>query len=125
MKTFNIYANPQKQYKAVKIGWSWPGFFFCIVWALIKQMWAVAGILFAVFFVIGMLTAGMPEDVSNGLLNILSLGASLLVGFQGNNWVRANLLSRGYELIDTVTATNKEAAIALFLRSSSPVAVAA
>jgi len=38
MKIYEVYQHPVKGYAAVKIGFSWPGFFFGIIWALIKKL---------------------------------------------------------------------------------------
>jgi len=34
MENYNIYMNPQGDYKAVKSGWSWTAFLFTGIWAL-------------------------------------------------------------------------------------------
>ncbi|WP_226912943.1 hypothetical protein [Halomonas sp. 3D7M] len=37
MKEFKIYMHPAGMHEAVKQGWSWPGFFFGPIWALVKK----------------------------------------------------------------------------------------
>ncbi|WP_181919263.1 DUF2628 domain-containing protein [Alkalilimnicola ehrlichii] len=47
MKTFNMFHHPHHGHKAVKVGFSWPGFFFGIIWAAIKGLWWLVGCLSA------------------------------------------------------------------------------
>jgi hypothetical protein len=53
MKTYNIYVNPQGAGEAVKQGWSWPGFFFNFIWALIKRIWVLGVVLMILSFALG------------------------------------------------------------------------
>ena len=46
MKVFTVYKHESKGYEAVKVGWSWPGFFFGPWWMLVK------GFLFLFIFYI-------------------------------------------------------------------------
>ncbi len=36
MKQYKIYEHPAGAIEAVKLGWSWPAFFFVSIWALFK-----------------------------------------------------------------------------------------
>ncbi|MEM0111894.1 MAG: DUF2628 domain-containing protein, partial [Candidatus Parvarchaeota archaeon] len=45
MKTYNIYKHPLGDIKAVKVGWSWPAFFFTWIWAFVKGLYVVGVIL--------------------------------------------------------------------------------
>ena len=40
MAMFRIYQHPMRGIEAVKVGFSWPGFFFTWIWMFTKQMWA-------------------------------------------------------------------------------------
>ena len=53
MKKYKIFVNPQGSSEAVKQGWSWPGFFFNIIWALIKRMWVLGVVLMMLTFALG------------------------------------------------------------------------
>jgi hypothetical protein len=106
------------EYKAVKVGYSWPGFFFGALWALFAKLWKVAGIIIIGSFVLGMVLSGLPVETLDVVSNLLGLGISILVGFMGNSWIDGDLTSRGFELRDNVMAPNKDAAIALYLKSN-------
>jgi hypothetical protein len=119
MKQFKIFKHPAGEIQAVKQGWCWPAFFFEWIWALFSKMWALGfGVLIG-SFILGVVAAmaGASEEAINGLSGLLSLILCFVFGVNGNEWREKNLLSRGFDFKDTVTAANKEGAIALFLKA--------
>jgi hypothetical protein len=114
MKEFKIYVNPQGVKEAVKQGWSWPGFFFVAIWALVKKMWALGGIVFGAFFVLGMI-AGENSGMDL-LLTLAQFGVAVAFGMNGNKWRESSLQRRGYDYTRTVQASNPEGAIAAYLK---------
>ena len=38
MKTYHVFEHPTRGLEAVKVGVSWPGFFFGFFWMLVKKM---------------------------------------------------------------------------------------
>jgi len=125
MKTYKIYVNPQGTGEAIKQGWSWPGFFFNIIWALIKKMWLLGGVLLFVSIGLGIVEGTIEvssgKEAASGLnviTSILNIVVSVVFGVNGNKWREKNLLSRGYEYQDTVDAQNPEAAIASWFKDS-------
>lgn len=114
MKTYKIFTSPIGQTEAVKQGWSWPGFFFSLIWTLAKKMWVVSGLLVGGWFVWELLADAIASEVRPfGLL------FALLVGAQGNQWRENNLLKRGYECQEeTVEAPTPEAALALWVKEA-------
>ena len=126
MKAYKIYVNPQGTGEAVKQGWSWPGFFFNIIWALIKKMWVLGGVLIFIFIGLGVIEGTIEvssgKDAASGLnviTSILNIVVSVIFGVNGNKWREKNLLSRGYDYQDTVDAQNPEAAIASWFKNSN------
>ena len=119
MKQYKMFEHPTGKIEAVKQGWSWPAFFFNIFWAFCKRMWALGGILFAVFFAIGFIgraAGGDTEQAIDVLTPIANLVISIVFGVKGNSWREKNLMGRAYEFRTTVTAVNPEGAIALFIK---------
>lgn len=121
MKTYKIFVNPQGSSEAVKQGWSWPGFFFNFIWALIKRMWVIGVVLIilsiALGFVEGTVEVSSGKEVAsviNVFVSILNLVIAVVFGVKGNQWREKNLITRGYKYQDTVDAQNPEAAIALW-----------
>ena len=105
----------------MKQGWSWPGFFFNFVWALIKRMWVLGIALMilsiALGFAEGTVEVSSGKEVASGIsviTSILNLVIAVVFGAKGNKWREKNLISRGYKYQDTVDAENPEAAIALW-----------
>jgi len=123
MKTYKIYSNPQGNNDAVKQGWSWPGFFFNIIWALVKKMWVLGIGLLVLFFILGAIEGAI--EVSSGkeaalgmsaLTSIINLVVAIVFGVNGNKWREKRLLSLGYDYKDTVNADNPEAGIATWMK---------
>ncbi|MEN6330869.1 MAG: DUF2628 domain-containing protein [Smithella sp.] len=123
MKQYKVFKHPSGAIEAVKQGWSWPAFFFSFIWAMVKKMWALGVGFFAAFFILGIILgiilglAGVKENAANGLINIAAIIANSVFGVNGNAWREKNLLSRGFEFRDTVTAANPDGAMALILKS--------
>lgn len=120
MRTFELYTDAQGDCRAIKKGFSWPGFFFGAIWAFAERLWGIASLLVLVFIILRFIE-GIAED-SIGLMFVvlaLHLGVSMFVAFQGNEWKRRRLLRKGYTLTKTVEAKNPDAAIAALLEASA------
>ena len=108
---YRVYKNPQNNFKAVKVGWSHPGFFFVVFWCLSKQLWAYAGIVFVIGFVLSVML--------NPLLSfIATLGIMVWMGSSGNELYAKNLKDRGYDLLTTLNAKTPEGAIAQYQKDA-------
>jgi hypothetical protein len=118
MTQFKIFKHPSGRIEAVKQGWSWPAFFFIGIWAMAKKMWTLGVSVFAVISGLGwaVVATGGDEGVK-AIINLITIIAGIVLGMHGNSWREKNLLTRGYELKDTVNAANPEAAMALFLNT--------
>jgi hypothetical protein len=120
MKEFKIYANPLGSYQAVKQGWSWPAFFFGVIWSLAKRLWVLSIGVFLSFFIIGFISNTVGGELGKAIDTLTTLAAlvmGIFFGAYGNQWREANLLSRGFECMDDVSAANSESAIALYLKN--------
>ena len=78
----------------VKDGFSWAAFVFLPLWALYHRLWWVA-------FGIVVAFAGLAIAADLMLLDpftdsLIGLGLALIVGFEANDWRRADLYSRGW-----------------------------
>ncbi len=120
MKQYKVFKHPSGNSEAVKQGWSWPAFFFSFIWAMVKKQWALG-----VSVLIGTLTFGFIVGAAGGgeggdaLINIISILINIIFGINGNSWREKNLISRGYEQADTVSAANPEGAVALYLKAAT------
>lgn len=115
MKQFKIFLHPTGQQEAVKQGWSWPGFFFGPIWALVKKLWGLGAGLLVTVIVLSV----FPSDSGLGMLaTLVTLAIYIICGVNGNKWREGNLVSRGYDHVDTVSASNPEGAIALHMKGN-------
>jgi len=127
MAEYDVYLHPIKGFAAVKRGFSWPGFFFGILWALFKKLWKVAGLLLLAIFVSEIffkLLIKFAHDIKIFILsNIVKLFGLFgkyfapviiwfITGFKGNKWAKSDLINRGYYLLRTVESTSPDASIA-------------
>jgi len=100
--------------EAVKIGWSWPGFFFGYLWALFKRLYLFA---LAAFLVLLALRLGreMSAEPLAGRLALLSgvasVGLNLLFGLKGNDWRDAALRRRRFRFRTVVRARTPATAV--------------
>lgn len=132
MKNYNIYKHPDGKIEAVKQGWSWPAFFFGAIWALIKQLWMVAGLIFAYAIISSIIIQSVTpsydyyeysgEDLSQAFLlksisSLIQLGIAIFLGVKGNTLREANLIKRGYECIGNINAVNPDSAISDALKN--------
>lgn len=109
MTTYDIYQNKTGVFEAVKQGWSWPGFFFSWIWALVKGMPGLGfGLLIGALLVGALLGALQAPE---GIVNLLGLAISLWVGSQGNKMREKKLIEKGYDYVETLTATSAYTAI--------------
>lgn len=120
MKLYEVYTSPLGKMEAVKQGWSWPAFFFVWIWACVKKMWALGiGVIAALLIVLFVFTVvDTDEAVIDGFFIFANIVIGIVFGLRGNSWREKNLLSRGFSLAATESATNPEAALALHASST-------
>jgi hypothetical protein len=117
MKQFKVFKHPAGEIQAVKIGWCWPAFGFGGFWAMFAKMWALGvGVLVVS---IALEIASQSSGSASLFFNIASIFIAVLFGINGNQWRANNLVSRGFDCKDTVSAANKDGAVAVFLNNSS------
>lgn len=88
----------------VKDGFSWPAFFFSLLWALWHRLW-----FFALIVAAGSVAIGLASEV----LNLdpftdaaIGLAWSALLGFEANDARRRALARRDYDVEDIVLGLN-------------------
>lgn len=109
MNQFHIYQHPTLGHEAVKKGWSWPAFLFTWIWAFMKRLWLIAGVILLLFWI---LASSLPEAWIVGNLII-----SVVMGMKGNELRIKRLQESGYEQVATVEAMTPDAALAAHLAS--------
>ena len=112
MKNFNIYVSDDSPSQAVKAGWSWPGFFFTWIWALVKGLYPIGiGVL------VGYVAIGYyGNSADQGFLaSVVPLGVSIWLGITGNKQREDDLLKKGFSHTAEVTASNPDKALVAYL----------
>lgn len=86
---------------------------------MVMKMWGLGAGGLAALFILGLILilAGAEQWAAYGLIDIAAIIVNIVFGINGNAWREKNLLSRGFEFRDTVTAANPDGAIALMLKS--------
>ena len=118
MKTFKVYKHPSEGYSAVKVGISFPAFFFEWIWMFYKGLIEYGFIFLFLTILYANKSAGIDvpyEAYTNQqiLYEILGFGAMFFALFNGNEWVSKKYEKEGYKLVKSIQADNKKAAIAL------------
>jgi hypothetical protein len=121
MKTFEVFKHDLLGIQAVKIGFSWPAFFFGPIWMITKQLWGILGIWIGVFFVIELIRIiiidKMPktQTIIPFLLfyDFVLFLLWLVPPFRGNKWRLKNLQKKGFKYLKTIQAKNPDIAIQL------------
>ncbi len=113
-RTFKVFRHSVAGYRAVKVGFSWPGLLFSGVWLLLKRLWGHALIFLSITLFFSLIEAGFEkEENTAGMLLMLwlEIGLYIIVGVKGNQWYADSLLRREFELIGIVEAETPDAAI--------------
>ena len=111
MKTFRVLKHPTLGYRAVKIGFSWPGFLFSVIWLLIKRLWGHTLIVVSSLILLTSMELVFDNAQTSVMVLLLEFGVYVFVGINGNGWQVADLQVRGFELIDSLQAETPDAAI--------------
>ncbi len=111
MKTFKVFKHPALGYQAVKVGFSWPGFLFAVLWLLIKKLWGHALIVVSSIILLASIEMFFDNPQTFVMVLLLELGVYIFVGVNCNEWHVNNLQERGFELIDTLQAETSKVAI--------------
>ena len=126
MKNFYIYKHPIHGFDAVKVGFSWPAFFFGPVWLLAEKLrhlaalWLVA--LLALLLTGGLVSQLLPDSERvfvYALMAVGTIGLWIIPAFMGNHWKAKDLAARGYQPHDNIQAKTPTAAVVLSGNSSN------
>lgn len=111
LRTFRVYRHPGLGYRAVKAGFSWPGFLFSVIWLLVKKLWGHALIVISGVILLASIELYFDNPETSFMVLLLEVGIYIFVGANGNEWCAADLREHGFELVDTLQAKTPGAAI--------------
>ncbi len=114
MKQYQIYVHPEGNYEAVKQGWSWPAFFFSSIWAIVERLWIPVAVYYLAMIVFVWTFMYLEIPIEDG--QAFTFIASAIFGINASIWKGKNLMKRGYELKKTVTSSDSEHAIRVYVK---------
>ncbi|MEN1925881.1 DUF2628 domain-containing protein [Luteimonas sp. MJ146] len=119
MRTFRIFQHPTNGHEAVKVGFSWPCFFFGLLWTLVKRLWVLFAALLGAVVLISVVEFAITSNMSNEgalmvslMLNLLFMVGWIVLAAKGNELREDNLRERGYRLVGERQAESPADAIA-------------
>jgi len=116
LPNYRILSNDAGDFRAVKIGFSWPAFSLNLIWLVANGLW-IGAVLVFVLIAGGLLLFGAAAQESPGPAGAITVVGELtllfFLGFRGNDWLAAHLESSGYTLRETLEAPNFPAALKL------------
>jgi hypothetical protein len=105
--------DPDRDLVLVKEGFSWPAFFFSMLWALWLRLWLVAVLFLLVQVILSLVLAlWSPDPVSAAAV---SAGATLILAFAANDLRRWTLRRLGFVETAVVAADDRDGAERRFL----------
>lgn len=116
MRTFKVFEHQTRGFEAVKIGFSWPCFFFGLIWALAKKLWALAAVVAGVTTIVTVLDLAIGSIAFSMLINLAFMAGWIALAFHGNQIRESVLYDRGYRLVTELQADSPADAITNAIR---------
>jgi hypothetical protein len=113
--------DPDRDLVLVKEGFSWPAFFFSLLWALWHRLWLVAGIFFLVQLAMSLILAVWTPDPVAAIG--MSVGTALILAYAANDLWRWALERLGFVETAVVAADSRDDAERRFLDGEPALAV--
>ena len=113
MKQYSILQNETGIVKAIKQGFTWPGWAFTWIWFLVKKLYIHAIGFLILNILVGLFTSDYNWGYLVGQILIMEF-----VGFKGNKFLEEKLIENGFEIVDTVSSKNSKTAISTYLENS-------
>jgi len=114
MRLYDVYEHPDRGHKAVKVGFSWPAFFFGALWAFTKRLW-LHGAAYLLFLWLLELVVEIffgPSDLWWSLTETAAVSlVGLCFGLFGNDWRCKWLVNSGYHHVSRIPAPTSRVAI--------------
>ncbi len=111
-KIFCILSKPNdKLIEITPLGFSWLIFFFGPIWAVINNLWRV----FLIWLLLTFSIIFISKTFSSSLIYVFLFISSTLWGFFGRDLLIQKLISKNYNPIKLVNASNEKNALLTFL----------
>ncbi|MBL6957428.1 MAG: DUF2628 domain-containing protein [Rhodospirillales bacterium] len=116
MRLYSVFLRrpgPDADLQLVKQGFSWPAFFFSVLWALWGRLWWVAAGLVAANIASSAVIIGLGVGPIGQAA--VSFGLALAVGYLGNDLKGWTLDRRGFAESGVVSGRNRDEALRRYL----------
>lgn len=123
MRHYTVHARSDAgpdDVRFVKDGFSWPAFFFPLVWLVLKGQW-----LWLVLYLLALALIGAvatAAHLTEGLVALQVMASSLLLGLEGNDIYRRSLARAGFSFLGPAAGSDLEAAELQFFSAAWPAA---
>jgi hypothetical protein len=107
LSNYTVYEHVSdfEEPEAIKVGFSWPAFFFTWIWAFVKRLPKHGVALLGIFIAITAIESALPSDGLVGEFSgLIWFAFSLVAGAYGNKWREADLANRDFEPVDRLEA---------------------
>lgn len=99
----------------IEEGFSWPGFFIFVPWALFHRMWVEAGVfIFLQALIVIVFDVTALTSTGQG---VVMLATALAFGFLADDLRRNSLVRQGYQINEVILEQNIDKATQRFLTS--------
>lgn len=115
MAQYNVYETTSGSFAAAQAGWSWGGFLFGWLWAVVNGLWIYAGAHFVFMIIYFQILSSTIGQSSSLLLSIVGLSVPVVYGMFGNQWLGVKV-SNGGNKVATLEASSKEGAVMLHMQ---------
>lgn len=97
MAEYKVYQNAAGDLHKVKVGFSFPGFFFGGIWMVVARLWDILAIALITAFILSTLIAFLSPETNISISGGMAL--SIVAGIHGNSWIERRLKKSGYTLV--------------------------
>lgn len=103
------YTAPGREPDALREGFNLTAFLLTVVWTLANRLWLRAGVLAAVIAIL--YCVGVIVGLNWVGFAVVILAIMAWVGMEANDWLRADLVRRGWRAAGVIAAENEDAAL--------------
>jgi hypothetical protein len=119
-RSFEVFKSTEGDLRAIKRGFSWPGFFFAWIWALLGRLWLIGSALFILFLILSLLRLALSQE-GTYVVFLGSLAIQIAVGLKGNSWKSHALQDHGYLRLGIIEARNRAEAVAKVVQAGGAI----
>jgi hypothetical protein len=114
---YKIFTDQSNSIEAIKQGWSWPAFFFPIIWAMTKKLWGDAIGAFIGLTILGFILSRMGEVEGSAFMFIALILIRIDFLVNGNLWREKKLDAHGFQDVIVIPARSPKEAAKMYMKT--------